>query len=261
MMSMNVIRQAMAVGVILLGLEALKRKQYVKFAIYVVIATFFHTSAIIALLFILCDILTFKKNTVYILTIVTVGFSLVYRFLFEKIISISSLSNLYGLYSASGAGDSGGYITFHTLGMFAIAAIIFVYCSAVYNCDVISCRPYRCGKYGRTTFSIKGGVIKMHRVTPDTTVYWSESMLMYSVYLAVLFRFSAFIINVTARFSLYFIPFLMIAFPHALNKVQNQNNRKLMKIGMITAIIFFSCIWDLREQEQCGERFRIDFLE
>lgn len=124
MMSMNVIRQAMAVGVILLGLEALKRKQYVKFAIYVVIATFFHTSAIIALLFILCDILTFKKNTVYILTIVTVGFSLVYRFLFEKIISISSLSNLYGLYSASGAGDSGGYITFHTLGMFAIAAII-----------------------------------------------------------------------------------------------------------------------------------------
>lgn len=61
MMSMNVIRQAMAVGVILLGLEALKRKQYVKFAIYVVIATFFHTSAIIALLFILCDILTFKK--------------------------------------------------------------------------------------------------------------------------------------------------------------------------------------------------------
>lgn len=239
MMSMNVIRQAMAVGVILLGLEALKRKQYVKFAIYVVIATFFHTSAIIALLFILCDILTFKKNTVYILTIVTVGFSLVYRFLFEKIISISSLSNLYGLYSASGAGDSGGYITFHTLGMFAIAAIIFVYCSAVYNCDVISCRPYRCGKYGRTTFSIKGGVIKMHRVTPDTTVYWSESMLMYSVYLAVLFRFSAFIINVTARFSLYFIPFLMIAFPHALNKVQNQNNRKLMKIGMITAIIFF----------------------
>lgn len=101
----------------------------------------------------------------------------------------------------------------------------------------------------------------MHRVTPDTTVYWSESMLMYSVYLAVLFRFSAFIINVTARFSLYFIPFLMIAFPHALNKVQNQNNRKLMKIGMITAIVFFSCIWDLREQEQCGERFRIDFLE
>ena len=50
MMSMNVIRQAMAVGVILLGLEALKRKQYVKFAIYVVIATFFHTSAILSLI-------------------------------------------------------------------------------------------------------------------------------------------------------------------------------------------------------------------
>lgn len=239
MMSMNVIRQAMAVGIILLGLEALKRKKYAKFVIYVAVATLFHTTAIIALFFILCDKLTFKKNTFYILTLATVGFSVVYRFLFEKLLSISSISDLYGIYSTSGAGDSGGYITFHTLGMFAIALIVFVYCSTVYRCETVLCRPYRCGKHGRTTFSLKGSVIKMNRIAPDTIVYWSESMLMYSVYLAVLFRFSAFIINVTARFSLYFIPFLMIAFPHAINKVQKENNRKLMQIGMLAVIIFF----------------------
>ena len=239
MMSMNVIRQAMAVGIILLGLEALKRKQHVKFVIYVAVATLFHTSAIIALLFILCDKLTFKKNTFYILTVATIGFSVIYRALFEKLFSISAISDLYGLYSASGSGDAGGYITFHTLGMFAIAAAIFVYCSSVYNCENVLRRPYRCGKYGRTTFLLKGTVIRRHTIDSDTTVYWSESMLMYSVYFAVLFRFSAFIINVTARFSLYFIPFLMIAFPHALSKIQNKNNRKLMQIGMLAVIIVF----------------------
>lgn len=239
MMSMNVIRQAMAVGIILLGLEALKRKQYVKFMIYVVLATLFHTSAIIALFYILCDKLTFKKRTFFILTVATIGLGLVYRFLIEKLLSIASIANLYGLYSASATGDSGGYITFHTLGMFIIATIIFVYCSTVYDRDSISCRPYLCGKYGRTAFSIKGSTIKMHKITPDTTVYWSESFLMYSVYFATLFRFSAFIINVTARLSLYFIPFLLIAFPHAINKVQKESNRKLMKTGMLAIIIFF----------------------
>lgn len=239
MMTMNVIRQAMAVGIVLIGLETLKRKQYVKFIIYVVIATFFHTSAIIALLLILCDKVTFKKNTFFVLTVLTAGFSFIYRFLFEKLLSIPLISNLYGLYAASGAGDSGGYVTFHTLGMFGIAAVVFVYCSVVYNCDSITCRPYRWGKHGRSIFSLEGSIIRKHRVEPETTVYWSESMLMYSVYLAVLFRFSAFIINVTARFSLYFIPFLMIAFPHAINKVQKDSNRKLMKTGMIAVIIFF----------------------
>lgn len=239
MMSMNVVRQAMAVGIILLGLEALKRKKYIKYIIYVGVAALFHTSAIIALLLILCDMLKFKKHTFYILTILTVVFSRGYRFLFNRLLSISSLSNRYGLYSTSGTGDSGGYITFHTLGMFVIAAVIFAYCCMVYNGKIITKRPYYWGEHGRTLFLLKGRVIKIKKIAPNTEVYWSESMLMYSTYLAVLFRFSAFIINVTARFSLYFIPFLMIAFPHALNKVQNKNTRKFMHVGMVLAVVFF----------------------
>lgn len=239
MMSLNVIRQAMAVGIILLGFESLKRKHYIRFIIWVVFATMFHTSAIIAVLLILCDKIRFKKNTFYFLTVATVGVGVVYRVLFEKILDISWFSNLYGLYSASGTGDSGGYITFHTLGMFVIAALIFVYCCSVYNCRKVWSRPYYYGKHGRITFSLKGPVIKLNRINRYTPVYWSESMLVYAVYLAVLFRFCAFIINVTARFALYFIPFLMIAFPHAVNKIQKESNRRLMQNSMLAIIIFF----------------------
>lgn len=240
MMSMNVVRQAMAVGIILLGLESLKRKQYFKFLLFVLIGTLFHTSAIVAVLLIMCDKMSFKKNTFYLLAVITVIASLGYRFAFEKLLSISSLSSLYGIYSSSGTGDSGGYVTFHTLGMFLIALAVFVYGYFVYNSKTNWVRPYYFGKNTRkASISIRHARIQFKRIAAEDFTYWSESMLMYSAYLAVLFRFSAFIINVTARFSLYFIPFLMVAFPHFTNKSQTRELRILMKVLVVGMLMLF----------------------
>ena len=240
MMSINVIRQAMAVGIILIGLEALKKKKYFRFILYVLFATLFHTSAVIALLLLLCDKLTFKKHTFYLLAIVTVIFSVGYKAVFERLLNISSLSDLYGIYSSTGAGDSGGYITFHTLGMFLIALLIFIYCYLVFKNEVRWVRPYEIGKSCERKVVISKNKIILKRISSSKKIYWSESMLMYTTYLAVLFRFSAFIINVTARFALYFIPFLMIAYPHACSKIQDKNTRFIFKVAvMVATLVFF----------------------
>lgn len=240
MQSLNVIRQAMAVGIILLGVEALKRKKYIVFLVYVFIATMFHTSAIIAVLLLVCDLLKYNRNTIYKLTAITLVFTIAYRVVFERILSGSSaLSNLYGIYSSSGSGDSGGYVTYHTLGMFGIALVVFMIGCLYYYNEGDQVRLYEYGKRWRSVWHLQGLTLVRNYHDADEQIYWSDSMLIYAVYFAVLFRFSAFLINVTARFAMYFIPFLMIASPYFCNKICDNKTRKIVKFGMIAIVLAF----------------------
>lgn len=220
MMSFNVVRQAMAVGIIFIGLEALKNKKYVVYVLFVLAATLFHTTAIVALLLLLCNFLTFKKKTFYLLAVFTVVVAVGFRTLFNFLIMENPLLNVaYDIYSSDDSIHAGGYITYHTLITFLIALCVFLLGQKNFN------RPFR-------------------QIRKDNfySAFWMESMLMYAVYFAVLFRFAAFIINVTSRFSLYFIPFLMIAFPHFCGKIPKaqvrQNTKLLMIIVVITYFLF-----------------------
>lgn len=217
MMSLNVVRQAMAVGIILLGLKALKHKKYLVYVLFVLVATLFHTTAIVALLLLLCNFLTFKKKTFYVLAALTIAIAVGFRTLFNFLITENPLLNVaYDIYSSDSTHAS-GYITYHTLITFLIALYVFVLGQRRYN------RPFRPTR-------------KANFYTP----YWEESMLMFAVYFAVLFRFAAFIINVTSRFSLYFIPFLMIAFPHFCYKIpKNQTRQTTTFMMMIVVIAYF----------------------
>lgn len=58
--SLNLMRQSMAIGFILLGFEKLKNKKWIQYSIYVIIATCFHTSSLVCLLFLL--FYRFKNN-------------------------------------------------------------------------------------------------------------------------------------------------------------------------------------------------------
>ena len=59
---MNIMRQAIAVAFVLLALENLKQKRYVKYFLGVGIATCFHSSAILAVLYFILDRFEYKKK-------------------------------------------------------------------------------------------------------------------------------------------------------------------------------------------------------
>ena len=61
---MSAIRQSMATGLVLLGLNQLEKKKYIRFLIDVAIATLFHTSAIVALAFMFFANRKYKKESV-----------------------------------------------------------------------------------------------------------------------------------------------------------------------------------------------------
>ncbi len=248
--TLNIVRQCIAIGIILLGLEALKQKKYIKFSIYVVIASFFHTSAIIAFVYLIFERLKFKKYTFYLLAIVTVLFAIGYRFLFEKLLLYTGLSSMYGIYSSTmGRGDS-GYVTFNSLGMFSIALLIFVLGCIFLNGNT-SQTPIEVMSLVKKRYDFSKGVIRIHRNVCEY-IYWPESLLMYAVYMSVLFRFAAFIINVTSRLALYFFPFLVISIPHTCSKAKASDKKIIYGIMYMVLTVYFLVIGFAKAESMWG---------
>lgn len=69
---MNIMRQAIAIAIILWGYEYLKGKKYIKFSIFVLFASFFHTSAFLALILIIFNNFEFDKKFLNITFIATI---------------------------------------------------------------------------------------------------------------------------------------------------------------------------------------------
>lgn len=92
-LSMNVLRQYIAIGILLIGFEHLKRRKYVIYLIYVGIAMLFHTSAIFALLLALFIYLNDKKPIIGFLNIALIV-SLLFIFVDLRPIVQNLLSNL-----------------------------------------------------------------------------------------------------------------------------------------------------------------------
>ena len=250
MNSFNIVRQAMAVGIVLLGLEQLKKKKYFKFCIFVLIASLIHTSAIIAFLFIIADRLKFKKNMIYILTLGVIVLLFGYQFIFDTLLGYTGLSDIYGMYE-TGVKHAAGYVTYHTLGMFVIAAIIFALTVINYSkreYELTAIPQYK--KYRSININeLKLKIVKHY----NYNLYWSEDFIVYATYFAMVFRMMAFLINVASRMSFFFIPFLSIAFPHVIKKIESKSNKKFIAIMLyIFLIVFFLFIGFTRAGDLWG---------
>ena len=77
-MFMNIVAQSIAIGILLLGVDYLVQKKYMKYAAVVLIAAFVHNSALVCMIFILLDILPTKRKYVfgYILSLIVVLLSM-----------------------------------------------------------------------------------------------------------------------------------------------------------------------------------------
>ena len=87
-MNMNVMRQSIAVGIILLGLECLKKNKYVLFIAFVLLASLFHQSALLCLIMLLFYRMHYKKRTlIYTLIACVVGF-VGFKYIFNVAVNI-----------------------------------------------------------------------------------------------------------------------------------------------------------------------------
>ena len=92
-LSMNVLRQYIAIGVMLFGFEYLKKRKYLRYLIFVGIAMLFHTSAIFSLVLVFCIYINDKKPIIRFMNAVVI-LSMLFIFLDFRPLIQNMLSNI-----------------------------------------------------------------------------------------------------------------------------------------------------------------------
>lgn len=224
---MNIIRQAIAISVILLGYEFLKKqtnkvKNYTIFALFVLVAASIHSSAILCLSLIFFKELKFKRRDILIGALCTVTFYLLYRQVFNVVLNLFGLSTEYAGYLTKEV-ESVGHINRQSIYMFVTIALAFV--------------------IGCVTLVIQKKIQAkdmMDKTGREYLLSNNESFLLYTGLLATVCRLMVFRMNIINRYSYFFLPFVLLLYPMAIYNCKLKNNRKMVKwfVYVVLAIYF-----------------------
>lgn len=216
---MNIMRQAIAVSIILWAYEYLKKRRYIPFIILVILATMFHFSAILAIIFIVLKELKFNKKFIYIMLILSLLSFCFGRQFFIFLCKLSPRLNDYL------AGEFSGSNYFGAL----IEAIIYI-----------------------IIFFVGIFIIKKE----DEEIFMDksnkENLLIGIVGLTCILLVLVMKVSIFNRFSPYFSIFTIIWIPNILSKIKRRENRMLMTITILLLLITYFIVIMLFRPEWYG---------
>lgn len=221
---MNIVRQAIAISIILLGYEFLKQqtnkiKNYTIFALFVILASSIHSSAILCLLLILFKELKFQRKHIFIGLACTVIFYVLYQQIFGFVLNLFGLSGEYAGYLTKEA-ESVGHINRQSIYMFITIALAFV--------------------MGCVTFVAQRKIANADESKKEYLLSSNEGFLLYTGLLATVCRLMVFRMNIINRYSYFFVPFVLLLYPMAIYGCKLKSNRKVLKwfVYIVLAIYF-----------------------
>lgn len=202
---MNQIAQSIALSIILFGYDYLKKDRLIPFLISVAVAMTFHTTAVIALLFILLRYFKITRKTIILFMGAAVVFMVGYSFFFDI---AAKLLPQYAWYISSvqhGVGDTG-------LGVF----LRIIMLGAVFFWSLYL------AKYRNRMIQIQNVDFKL-----------------WMTYCAFIFQMITTRMIVMNRLGQYMLPFVLVFIPDCINSCGN--NKKDAKIGILAfMIVYFS---------------------
>lgn len=214
LMEMNVVRQALAIAIIMIMYEKLKQNKFVESGILIILASFIHASAIILLLCLPLKKCKFKKNY----------FISVFIILAILMLFINPIINLYSNISLMlGLSNNKEYSTYLESEQFGVGYINLSSIS-----DVI---------YGFYIFVLGYYILNIKEKDGDkenTNEY--DYFLFMSVFYFV-FQVLSLKMYVVSRLTLYFIPYTYIMFPEILMKMKNKRNAQFIEFITIAILI------------------------
>ena len=225
-MYMNIVRQAIAVSILLMAyliFSESKKKihNYVVFVLLVMLASALHSSAILCLIYLLFDKLKFTKIHMLLGIVVTaliyVGYSSVYKF----VLSILGGNDKYSSYLDSEEYGVGYmnlqsiYYVIITLGAFLLGYYILVWKDKTSH-----------KLFAKQEYKVKS----------------NESFMLYMSFIAFACRLLIFKMSIITRFTFYFIPFVLILYPYAISKFKRRSNRIILNLTVYgVCLIYF--VW------------------
>lgn len=222
-MYMNIVRQAIAVSILLMAyliFSESKKKvhNYVVFVLLVILASGFHSSAILCLVYLLFDKLKFTKIHMLLGIVVTaliyVGYSSVYKF----VLSILGGNDKYSSYLDSEEYGVGYmnlqsiYYVIITLGAFLLGYYILVWKDKTSH-----------KLFAKQEYKVKS----------------NESFMLYMSFIAFACRLLIFKMSIITRFTFYFIPFVLILYPYAISKFKRRSNRIILNLTVYGVCLFY----------------------
>lgn len=212
---MTMMRQGLAISIILVAYTLLngserKLKDYIKFALLILLASTFHSSAILCMLMILFDRLKFTKKQIIFGVGAMVAFYLFYMNFYTVALNFFGTGNNYERYLTS-ATEGVGNINMQTIYNFLLAFV-----------------PFLLGYYVLVWEKKK----EKHLFKDDKNMYClkkNESFLLYMVLIASTFNLLVFRMNILNRFSLYFTPFVLILCPYAISSMKLKSSKPIVR--------------------------------
>lgn len=210
LMSMNIIRQQVAIALILYFFDWFKNKKYVRFIAILLLATTIHSSAIICLILIPLGNIKFKKQHV-IYSFFIILFAMIFLAPlvenFSEILSLGSNNKNYASYLINER-HGRGYINMSSISEFLVAFVLYIIIVYYYS------------------------LIKKENQVISNNEQREDNIILFSAMLYFLFVTSTFKMNVMSRLGYYFLPILLISVPKAIAKSNINNNKKIIKFGL-----------------------------
>lgn len=225
---MTMMRQGLAISIILVAYTLMnnserKLKDYIKFALLILLAATFHKSAILCILMILFDRIRFTKKQIIICVGTMVVFYLFYMNFYAAALKFFGIGNNYERYLTS-TSEGVGHINLQTIYNFSLAFGTFL---LGYYVLVWEKKP------------------KKHLFEKNERMYClatKESFLLYMVLIAATFNMLIFRMNILNRFSLYFTPFILILCPYAISVMKLKSNKPIAR-ALIYFVFGFYFVW------------------
>lgn len=216
--NMNVIRQALAVSFVLLGVNELKKDKTFKYFFWTILALLFHKSAIIAFIFFFFKKIKFTKNKVLLSFCIMAISTFLYSYVLEKMLNVSFFSDSYSMYSSG----------IHSVGYFNVNSFIQFFVPLI--CFILGVFTLNLGKKDYDDLNVDNESIVDN---------FSDSFLLLSLFACLYFRWIVFYIFIVGRFSMYFVPFIMIVFPRIITKIKSAKNRLLVNTSMYSILLLY----------------------
>ena len=217
--NMNIMRQALAISIVLLGYEKLKNAQYLKFIGFVIIASQFHSSAILSLLYIPLKKFKFTKKSSIIVLFATVLAFLLGRELFEILARFST--RLYDYMDSNFTVEN----YFGSLLDFLVYFISFLF-----------------GIF----------ILSNQKKSIETADMKEVSDIIGNMGFAVIFSVMIMRVILFNRFTPYFTIFMIIWLPNCLKLIKNGKDRLMLSVLVVFAFCLYWVIIMIYRPEWYG---------
>lgn len=222
---MTILRQTMAVAMGMIAVEIWKHKEwkvkrYVLYGLCVFLSIAFHSTGLIVLIYPIFDKIEFRKKNIFLSVIIVIFSFLLYDKVFQLASAILSIGKDYD----EAYGTTGAVVNVISLYEF----IVPVLCFAI-ACWSLIYQKRKKNSVLETGNAREAGII-------------SDNQLIYLVLMLVICRTLRMRINIMGRMAQYFVPFLWIMFPRAINALRMSSNRRVIRYS-IYILLSVAFIW------------------